>query len=75
MYIGKRFQVEEWICNQQEYFWLEILLVSSSSSCNIIFDTEFRDLVFLVHVYLFYVEVGKYACYKYFDTFTNLRIN
>ena len=45
MYTSKRFQVQEWICNQQEYFWLEILLVSSSS-CNIIFDKEFRDHVF-----------------------------
>ena len=75
MYIGKRFQVQEWICNQHENFWLEILLASSSSSCNIIFDKECKVLVFLVHVYLFYVEVGKYACCKYFDIFTNLRIN
>ena len=46
MYTGKRFQVQEWICNQQKYFLLEILMASSSSSCNIIFDKEFRDLVF-----------------------------
>ena len=75
MYIGKRFQVQEWICNQHEYFWLEILLASSSSSCNIIFDKEFGDLVFwYMGTCFIYVEVGKYAC-KYFDTFTNLRIN
>ena len=73
MYTCKRFQVQEWICNQQKYFWLEILL--SSSSCNIIFDKEFRDHVFWYMCTCFlYVEVGKYVC-KYFDTFTNLRIN
>ena len=27
MYIGKRFQVQEWICNQHEYFWLLLLLL------------------------------------------------
>ena len=46
MYTGKKYQVQEWICKQQEYFWLEILLASSYSSCNIIFDKKFRDLVF-----------------------------
>ena len=53
----------------------KILLASSSSSCNIIFDKEFGDLVFwYMGTCFIYVEVGKYAC-KYFDTFTNLRIN
>ena len=35
----------------------EILLASYSSSCNIIFDKEFRDLVFLVHVYCFMLKL------------------
>ena len=27
MYTGKRFQVQEWICNQHKYFWLLLLLL------------------------------------------------
>ena len=57
MYTGKRFQIQEWICNQQKYFLLEILMASSSSCCNIIFDKEFRDLVFCYMFTCFMLEL------------------
>ena len=67
MYTGKRFQVQEWICNHQEYFWFVLPL-----TCNITFDKEFRYFDFCYICTSFYVEFEKYVCCKYFNTLTNL---